>query len=324
MPDVLPGRIFGLAPVQVTGSAPTTIDGLSSLQINNGLNRIVHSADGEVDPKFSTTAFNEPRIRFRTCALKTVLDLAILGRSIPDSTIITALNFFFRQRAPGSTYQPASLAHCKFALTKGILIPVQLRGTHPNIVECECEGVAVSDAGNAPLSFDAGQTLPNFTPVADVGALWTVGPVYINGELLENIFDITVDFGIELELMQGSGFPWPTQVSIKSRMPKITLTTKNIEALDKDAAALAIAAVGQPQSGVCSVFFRKKLQGGANVPDGTTGHIKIKLFQCDITWTDVAGQHPESPTATIVITPTKDDDINEILAINTSTIINDT
>lgn len=305
------------------GGTLIDIGGIVDWRLDNGIAEIVQSSDGEVDPRFATAMTQAQRIRFRSVDVKKVLDnITQNGLKFQTGATQTSCAMYFRKRAPGGIYVGTTNDFI-ISATTGLAIPKMVRGNHGQIAEVEVEIIPVSDpaTGLAPLTADTGQTLPGFT--FGPTQLWTVGPAFYKTTLqvgvttIEGVQDLEVDFGIEVETVQGDGFPWSTQVSIKQRRPKMRLTTFHLDHADDDA---GLDLIGTPRNGNTRLFLRKKAEGGANVADGTAEHIRFDMAQGRISVDTLGASHPESARLGLNFTPSFNSSVDQIV-VNTAAAV---
>jgi len=303
---------YGLSIVEPLGHINGIIGGITDVRVESGLTEVVQSTDGSIDARFVAAMTQVSRIRFKTNDIRGALEVAgFNGAPFSAADTITALAFYFRKRLAGGAFEGGEgfIAY----MFNGILVPIGLRAAHGQIAEIEIEAIPVYDGTILPLQLDTGVPVSvGNTP----SRLWTVGPWYVNGTLLEGIRDFSLDFGLDVELLEADGIPWPTKASIKQRRPRFECNTFHLDAVDKDVLAL----IGQARSGVTRAFLRKKLEGGANTPDGTIGHIRFDVAEGRIAMQDLSDGHPDSAMCRIGVTPTKTGATDPI-AINVNVVI---
>lgn len=312
----MPSNQYGLSHVDISGHiSAVSITGITDVRFSSNLSEVVQSTDGSLDPRFAAAMTQVSRIRFRTNDIRGALDVAgFNGMDISgDAGLSDTLQFNFKKRAPGGTF--VGEEGFVIGMVAGILIPIQCRVSHGQIAEIEMEAIPVYDGVNVPfiLELAAASTVGN-TPTR----LWTVGPWYINGVLLEGIRDFTINFGLDVELLEADGMPWPSRVAIKQRRPSFECSTYHLDQVDKD----TLAMIGQARGAgvVTRAFLRRKLEGGANTADGTIGHIRFDVAEGRISMQDLGSGHPESAMCRIGVTPTKTGSTDSI-AVNTNVVI---
>lgn len=289
----------------------TLIDGIQSLGINTGTELIRGGGDGQVTHQMLTIGNQRPGMTFSTVKLAVALAaIGIDGFKIAAGSVFTA---WLQAYAEGGK-RTAGATHEKFIVNEGIIVPRTLTASHNGAGSIDYELIATYDGANEPILPTSNQALAG-TPAND--ALHGAGPVKINGTLIPNIQEITIDFGIELIVGGGDSGVWPTFVAIDGQVPVITIRTTDVTQLQK--LGLTGAAQGVTDS---VVFLRKFAADGARVPDVTAEHISFTIDQGIIHVSDMSASHEggSGAEATIVIAPS-DDGISSIIAINTAVAI---
>src|SRR5690606_31279896 len=114
--------------------------------VNPGIETLINSSDGQVDPSFAAVMFQKPVMSFSTSAIALALSYAGIG----GLSITTALDFWFQRAAAGGTRMTGANS-TKFTATKGILCPKS--------IEADSESHATIDYDMAAVSTD-GTTSP--------------------------------------------------------------------------------------------------------------------------------------------------------------------
>lgn len=287
----------------------TLIDQTSDVNVDLDINEIVMAANGQVDPQFVALMNQTPRITWTTSALARALaKIGINGYAIADADEAV---FFLQKLAQGGTREGAT-SHIKLTLNEGIQIPRTLQGSQGDIATISYEAFATYDGTNSPIVIATGQSLTG-SPTVD--ELFTVGPVVINGALLDGIQDITVDFGITELLQSANGQVWAEFAGIMNRVPSITIRTTNVESID------TFGLVGTAQGITDSLlYFRKKAEGATVVADATAEHIKFVLDEGRITTRTINATQDSPAMSELVYTPTFDGTA-AIMAIDTAAAI---
>ena len=153
---------------------------------------------------------------------------------------------------------------------------------------------------------------PEITPADQA---FTTGPVKINGTVLEGIQRISVNFGLQLKIIGGSGCPFPEFIAIQARQPKITIQSTHVDFATESGMGLYV-----PQNSTDSLVYLKKIaQGGVRVADATTEHISFSIDDGMVTITEASGDQGGG-AINVLIEPTFDG-TNAILAVSTATAI---
>lgn len=310
----MPSNQYSLSLVELV-NGPANIAGIQSCQINSAIEELILSSDGNVDPGFGSGMTQAPRITFTTTDIKTALDnIGMSGLPFgPLGFTVIGVTLHFRRRDPGGIHASGSTGFAVL-MSKGLCIPRRLSASHGEVARIEIEVVPIYDGVNPVMIVEsavASGFIANSPTVA-----WTIGPWYVNNTLLEGLRDFSLDFGIDLELNQSDGFPWPQGVSIKQRLPRFEGQTYHLDQADKD----ALAVIGAATTSVTRAFLRKKAQAGGNVADGTAQHIRFDVAEGRVQIEDLGSGHPDSAMARVRVTPTQTG-ATSILAINTAAAI---
>ena len=300
-------KLYMLGPVILGGAQ---INQITEYSPDPGVETETHYSDGGVDPNFAVVMSQKPRLGFTTTALKRALDLAgISGRPIGDEDTSTAV-LYFQKLAAGAARAGGSTAFSVTG-TSGMLVPQTLQADDKGFATLGMQIVLAStDGETAPMAIDENDTMPAAT-LAD--QLYTVGDIKINGTLIEGVKSITVDFGLDLVIENGSGEAYPTFVGIQTRAPSISFRTT-----DPTVVASGFAAQGATDS---LVHFRKCTRNGTRVAKATAEHIKISIDDGIISARTIGGGGTKDVQMHEVTIQPIYDGVNDILAISTAAAI---
>lgn len=271
------------------------IDQVEEFQIDTDVNELIKSANGQVDPRFVALMGQAPKVTWTTSALARALaKIGIGGYAIDDDDQAV---FFLQAMVEGGSRAGAT-SHLKITLNEGIQVPRTLQAAQNGIATIGYEAFSTYDGTNDPIVLLTDQSLTG-SPTVD--ELFTVGPVVLNGTLLDDIQEITVDFGIGELIKSANGQVWPEFSGIMGRQPTITIRTG--DALVINTTGLA----GTAQDATDSlVYFRKLKEGASRVADNDAEHIKISLDAGRFTTRQVAGSQGSPIISEVVYTPTFD------------------
>jgi len=278
----------------------TYIDQITNFTVSPNVNEWILAADGQVDPTFVAVGEARPVIGFTTTACKTALGTAgIAGKSFVIAN--GGLLAYFQKVAEGSTRSaPGSSNHIKLTADDGILLPRRMSATQGQVAEIEYEAVISSSDDNTPIATAASQALdPAVAPT--VGEAYTVGAVSLNGNTVNGVQSITVDFGLTEYVLAGDGSAWPTFVAINERRPSITVTTHD---LDLITTGLATGLDGVAQETTDSTIAFAEVTEGSAVRGGAS--IIFTIDEGRIRYSAIGGRHGEPQVGTLTITPTFD------------------
>lgn len=301
---------MGLSTLYAVNTGTVLIDQIVAQNLDPALNFERASGDGDPRVKHISLMGGKPVIGLTSLALaRTLAALGATGVAIAGGA--NDAEFFLQKMLQDGTRE-GTLKHEKWTVNAGLFVPRSLRATHDSFAEIECECHARYDGTNLPVAVTALQSLAG-SPAAD--EYFTVGPVKINGVDLGQVEEITVDFGLEVISRASDGNIWPTEMAIGAIAPEVTIR-------GLDANVLATFGLGGTAQGVTDsvLYFRKKVEGGANEPDASAVHIAISIAKGNISVESVGGANNDPAESVLKITPVHDG-ANEVLAISTGSAI---
>ncbi len=279
----------------------TLIKGVQNLGLTTGLQQILSSGSGAVDPAFVSVGRSQPEITFDATAVKTAL--ANLGGI--DGISLTNLIFFFQQMVAGGK-RAGALSHTKVTATSGIIIPTRIDApVLPGEATISYRTVPISADGDAsPLAILADQSLEaNQDQVSEV---YVLGPVEINGVALDGVESWTLDFGITLEIVTANGHIYPTFTGIMSRAPFFTARTFDVDTFE----SWDIDGVAQGESD-STIQLLDQAEGGARGSSPIIFTIDAGMAHFE----DITGRHGQRVGGSVRITPTSDG-VADIIAVS--------
>ena len=302
--------------------APTTvadaifIDQVANQSIDPGIQEILSSGDGQVDPTHVATMQQAPRISFSTSKLATLLAEAtsaflLNGLKIDSDVTYDGAEFWFQKIAEGGT-RTAGANHIKMTVNEGLLLPRAITAAQGGIASIGLDTIITYDGTNNPIVIATGQALEGAPSISE---LFTLGPVSLNGTTINGVQSVSIDPGL-VEIVQfGDGQVWPTFVGIMQRQPLITLTTLDVAAFN------TFGLSGTAQSATDSVVYLRKIaEGGTRVADDTAEHIKFSIDDGKIIPRAIAGANGAPQMMQLELRPTWDG-TNAIIVIDTASAI---
>ena len=288
------------------------IDQITDFALSPGIEHILRSGSGSVDPTFVGVMNQNPRASWSTTALATVLaKCGIAGLAIAADVDELGCEMFFNNLAEGST-RGGDGTNVKLSAAEGLLVPRTINAPHGGEATLSMELIPTWDGTLDPIVIATAQNLVG-SPA--VGELFTVGPVKINGATVTDVQNITINFGITEIVRGGSGSVWPTFVGIMSRTPSITVVTDDVDQFN----TLTLPGVAQGATNSV-VYLTKMAEGSTRTANATAEHISFTIDEGHIAVTNVGGSHGAPLTAEITITPTYDG-TDAILVVSTATAI---
>lgn len=170
----------------------------------------------------------------------------------------------YRERANLGTFSGSS-SHPQVNATDGIVLPRGVSLSSDVDASISLEALLVSTNGIAsPFSLSNGQTIN-----ADAhNGRWHLGPVSENGNTVEQVTGVQIDFGIGIVATSHKG-NYPDLAAIRSRRPKIAITFEDFDAADNFAASHTVM--------TSAVVYARKRSGATWVNDGTAQHVKFSF-----------------------------------------------
>jgi hypothetical protein len=298
--------------IATTAAVDLFIDQITDFNVDTGINEMLVTADGSVDPTYVAIQNQSPRINFTTSALATVLaTCGISGLKIDSDVDDDGAEFWFQKMAEGGVRATGS-NHMKLTMNEGMLLPRVISASNDGgPATMTMEMVITWDGTNDPLVIATSQALEG---TAIVGEVFVPGIVMINGTQLDGIQDISIDFGLTEMVVTADGNVWPTFTAIQTRKPVITITTLDVIALN------TFGLTGDAQGATDSIVYLRKVdEGGTRVADGTSEHISFTIDDGMITVKTIGGGD-EPQQSEVQITPTYDGS-NAIMLIDTTAAI---
>ena len=264
----------------------TQVNGVTSAPINAGLTTVAPLADGQIDPSIVSKLTARPRFNFSTLDLNGFF--TALGFAGVEGVAITYM------QAVDSVGAIAGSGHVTHTLANALIVPRTVAASQDGnaSASAECIGLGVDGGYSAATG-----ALPALSGVVD--KIFSVGKVSIGGTVITGVQSISVDFGLSVNVVGSDGNIGATHASVTSRLPKISITTVDIDGVRAlfsggDSLELASPAI---------VYFRKRLACGTYVADGTAEHIKITVTEGCVVNQTAQGGNPG--TASFMIDASK-------------------
>ena len=200
-----------------TGS--TVVKGITDSSVGSNLQQILLSGSGHIENGFIATVRAEPDVSFATNAVKTALaglgGINGLGFSGSDT-------FLWLQAVDGTVVRSGS-SHYKATCVAGLFVPKTLTAT-PTSATINYDVVLISSDGTtAPIAY-ATASLDASDGPCDEG--YVLGAVSLNGTTLDDVSQVTVDFGLNIQ--RTGGTLYPKNVNILKRQPVITIASTSL------------------------------------------------------------------------------------------------
>lgn len=277
-------------------SAAVYLDGVRSAVINTRLQTLLEAGDGELYNAFGSLARGDATAELQTVDLKSALDaLGCVGQNIDsDGSHPGVVIYFRRQTQGGSRDANASTTHWSGTIPNGMVIPRRLVANSGANATLDVEVIGRQSGATLPIVYAETSALPTHNAGAD--AVWTLGPVGLNGTALAGIESVEIDFGIALTIERRDSDIFPSFVSRRLIQPKITIRTSHI---DDVTAALGEAGAFYAASQIV-IYLAKRVEGGSVEDDATAAHLKFTLGKARGELSGISG---DPKTAAFEFTP---------------------
>lgn len=295
-----------------TGAATTDIGQITSSRIDPAIAEAIEGGDGKVDAEFAAVLRQRPRIEFRTRQIAALLGVVGLdGFGFDDGSDGKNVTLYLRQRKHGGTFNDSSAA-IKCAVLKGLAVLRGINVAQDGLAEATVEIVPVSTDGiAAPIAVTTGQALAGTFATSQ---LYSMGPVYIDGNAVEGFMDLAVDTGIEVSDTASDGHIFAVHACITRRRPSISGRTLHADVLS------TLGFSGKARAGNTRAFLRQMVEGGVRAVDGSATHIRFDIAEGRISPRDFGGSDGDHVGAGVMITPTQTGG-TAVIAISTTAAI---
>jgi len=285
--------------ISAVKQSTTLLTAIQNSRLNIGMEQLANAGSGAVEPTHISIAKIEPRLTFDTLAIKT----ALAGLGGKNGVAMSNLTFWLQKLISGGA-RGGVLTHTKVVAASGSLIPVQIGASIHQAAIIGYEATPVSSDGVAsPLAYTPSQSLE--ANQNQVGEVYTLGPVSINGTELEDIEAWTLNFGLKLLINYKTGAIYPDFSGTISGNPYFTLSTSD---LDKFA---SWGLSGVIQTATDSTFkLDNQILGGARGTSPITFSLDEGLYNFE----DISGNQGGKYIGTVKCTPVGDG-TNDIIAI---------
>jgi len=271
--------------------ASILIKGVQNLNLTPNLQQIISSGSGAVDPTFVSIGQMQPEITFDATAIKT----ALAGVGGISGAAMSSDTFYFQRMLAGGKRGGAS-TNIKVVAVAGIIIPTQIRAAQSREATIGYRAVPVSSNGIlAPITMTTLQSLETGQDAAN--EIYTLGPVTVNGTALPGVDDMTLDFGINLEIIFADGGIYPTFVGIMNRAPFFTVKTFDLDAL----ASWDIDGIVQGATD-STIILQNQVEGGVRGAAPITFSVNAGMAHFE----NITGAHGQRIGGSARVTPTWD------------------
>lgn len=256
------------------GAGNVRLGGLTTDSLPMGSQVAGEGTSGSLWPHIVSLTGQNPT---RGWATKELVDHLLNFNSLGDTighTLVggdPGLRLWQYKHASGGTRATGN-THRYLTFNQGIVVPGGIIVEHQGDAVMTYAAIPVSlDGVTSPITISEDQAIP--TAVLE-DKRFTMGPVYIAGTQFTHVRGIEVSFGVTAVAEGTDSDIWPSQVSVRTVQPSILL--RGIDTAWFSDAGGKVPALGRAfDSADTWIFLKKRLQGGAYVPDGTTEHIRL-------------------------------------------------
>lgn len=235
-----------------------------------------------------------PMIQFDTTDITTVLsNITNIQRGLACPT---GVDLYYQQRSSGAIFESGS-AHLHVNATLGhiLLDSISVSGVGPaqaNLTFHELwDG---TNAMSAPAAAQAlGASAPAFT------SQFYRGTATVGGTAIDNISDVSIDFGIQVDKTIYGGAIGPTQLTVVSANPVITITTDDLAEFPSK----VVNSYGQTYSTLI-VYLKKGASGGLRGGAGTA--LSVTSSAGFVTGREIRGGGVGNSSFVLTFMPTAD------------------
>lgn len=291
------------------GAGPSYLNGIQSLSFNASLATAAGIGDGNVFATFLALMKGAPAARFST--LHVADALAAFG--VTSYALANALVCYFRKISQGGTRDAANAGtHISLSFSGGMVCPRRVSARHGSNAVWDGEVYGTSADGTNPVTPSTTANLPASLP--GVATAFGLGPIKLNGTVLDGLESAEYDFGVTPMIEGRDGDIYPTHAGVKSQQPTVKVRGAHVDVLS----ALTLDGGYYTASQVVG-YLRKRSAGGTYVADATAQHVKFTLGLCRVEAQSVDG---DPKTVDLLLTPAQDTGgPTNPIAVNTASAI---
>ena len=291
----------------------STMTPVSDFRVNHNMRETVLTAGGDIDAKYVAIGSQAPEISWTTPHIAAALGtVGISGLAIPASA--QDFEAYFRKGTEGGVRAGAT-SHLKVTAAEGLIVPVSIRAGLVPPAQLAMSMAVTYNGTLEPIVYLASQNLAG-TPTG-ISQSFVAGKVKFDSTQIDGVQDISINFGLGLDVISHMGEVWPRYVGIGTRRPSIAIRLKDPSVLSTY--GLDGTAIGTSPA-VVTVYLRKVAEGGTRVADATAEHISFVINEGMILPRGAGGTGSTPNDADLTIVPV-DDGSNAIMVIDTAVAI---
>ena len=283
-------------PCSFVGAGPTTLNLTQfdecALEPGSSIDEIM--LPGSLTRAANMVASAAPKARIR------LPDLATFFGTVSPTVgfkCTSGATFRFQQRADGGTFTGGS-SNLTVTSALGHLYPDTLSAAQGQPASLEAIYCALWDGSTNPLVPNATQSFSG-APTPAFGSKFWLGPVYINGVLIEGLTKSSVNFGVGFETIPTDGDPFPRKGLIRVQKPSITLSFRRADVAPGTISSL----FGAAAAGTVAVYFYRGLNNSTR-DFGQSTHCKVSMATGFLRPDDLGAAGEEDGTFNVTFLPT--------------------
>jgi hypothetical protein len=259
--------LYGVG-IGAVATPDVVVGGITAENISPGSTVRAEAMSGEVYPRFGSLVAQNPRGSFSTRAIAAAMtEITTLGKALAFGGDVC--NLYMQLRADKGTRGSGSV-HRKMTISNGLIIPRRISGSHQGDAELSADIIATWDGTNDPIIIADTSALPSVTDTERFAiAKATIGAIVIDEE-----FDIAIDFGMKEEVEGKQSEVWPRTCSIQEVSATMTIKSRNGDLLKSTNIPLLGKAATHANS---KVYLRKRANAGTFVTDVTAEHVSFTI-----------------------------------------------
>jgi len=241
---------------------------ISEISPTRGFQMVFESAAGAPHPCFAGVQSSDPGMAFSSRQLKSILDTCTSYRICRDLSA-GDVTLWYRAGKPMDVRElEATSVHIAAQLVaSSMLIWSTIRAQNAQVAEIDCNLVTAKRGILEPMAWLGSQPLP---ASAGCSRIYSLGPVYHNGVLLNGVTGVTVTSGIQQEKISADGTPYPTYQGVRDYHIQASIQSSNL-------AEIVNSSNGGDSFNTLEIYLRRMSSTNYYVDNGVAEHIKLTL-----------------------------------------------
>lgn len=262
--------VYKLDKIRLNTGSPVDIDVITSRNISAGITMMIERGAGHPHPTFTGVNSQKPVVEFTTPQIDKIVGSS--GFNVPiNGLVISAapVYLYFKKAAVVGSVARATSEHIRLAVNLGCLYWTRINLPHQGRGEISCTLMASYDGSNEPIVYSGSQALVGNL---SAGNYFQAGPCYLNGTLIDAVQDITINSGVRLLQLSGSGDIWDTFVGIEQTEGSYEVSTLE---MNNWGSGIGLDGVALDGSYGFVAYGRKCSADGTRVANGTGAHLSF-------------------------------------------------